>query len=163
MSSQFELTNELRTITDKPVTNALTPAEMLDALQAAGCRITTQRLAIINHLANRTDHPSARSIYDALVARESELSLATVYNTLATLADNGLVLELDYDGAENRYDTNTRPHVNLHCTTCGTIIDVPVEPPVSLDRILETVGFETTDCRMEYRGRCAQCRANGRT
>jgi Fur family peroxide stress response transcriptional regulator len=157
------LTNELRTITDKLVTDAPTAAKMLEALRATGCRITAQRLAIVNHLANRTDHPSARSIYDALVARESELSLATVYNTLATLADHGLVLELDYDGAENRYDTNTRPHINLHCTTCGTIIDVPVRPPVSLDEILEAEGFETTDCRMEYRGRCARCRANGRT
>lgn len=140
-----------------------TADEMLRTLQHAGCRITRQRSAIINHLAGRIDHPSARRIYDSLVEREPGLSLATVYNTLSTLVDNGLVRSLDFDGSDNRYDTNTRPHINLLCTTCGGIIDLDRELPVGTEEVFAATGFETTDCRIEYRGRCARCRANGRT
>jgi len=140
-----------------------TAAEMLETLQRAGYRITRQRLAIVNHLAGRADHPSARAIYDALANRESGLSLATVYNTLATLADNGLVLELDYDGTENRFDTNTRPHINLHCTSCGGIIDLDRDLQVRAEEIFAATGFEATDCRIEYRGRCSSCLATGGT
>ena len=144
------------------MTELPTAAEMIETLTRAGCRITRQRSVIIDHLAGRSDHPSARRIYDALAGRETGLSLATVYNTLATLARHGLIRAIDFDGTDNRYDTNPRPHINLHCTVCDAIVDLDRELPVTTAEILEATGFETTVCRIEYRGRCAVCRANGR-
>jgi len=56
----------------------LNACQMEDALRDAGCRITQQRKAIIDFLAGRDDHPSARQIHRALSDRESGLSQATV-------------------------------------------------------------------------------------
>lgn len=130
-------------------------------LRAAGCRITRPRLAIVEFLAGRPDHPSARQIHGRLSEREPHLSIATVYNTLSTLVELGLVREVEFESADNRYDTNLAPHINLVCILCGAIADLDQEPPMSAREIHERIGFEITEMRMEYRGVCAACRARG--
>ncbi len=90
------------------------------------------------------------------------MSLATVYNTLATLVELGLLKELEFEAEDNRYDTNVSPHINLVCTSCGEISDFERRPPVSSDEIRKALGFETTGIRMEYQGICARCRSETR-
>jgi len=132
---------------------------MEQALRDAGCRITRQRIAIIGFLAERDDHPSAWQIFESLRDTESGISLATVYNTLATLVEMGLVREMDFEDTDNRYDTNLAPHINLVCTVCGAIADLHHPLPVSPEEIMQQRGFETADVRMEYRGVCGACRS----
>jgi Fur family peroxide stress response transcriptional regulator len=141
--------------------NALSRDDMTAAFKRSGRRMTPQRRAIIGHLAGRTDHPSARQIYAHLSPRLSSLSLATVYNTLATLVGQGLIREVDFEAADNRYDTNLAPHLNLVCIHCGTITDVHHELPLPRETIRVELGFEVVDSRFEYRGFCAACRAHG--
>lgn len=131
------------------------------ALSDAGHRLTAQRRAVIAYLAGRTDHPTARQVYQALRSADSTLSLATVYNTLNVLAELGAIRTLEFDSSDNRYDTNTDPHVNLVCSICGTIEDYDHPLPVRFDEILSRVGFHSTDARIEYRGICAACRDQG--
>jgi len=121
--------------------------------------MTRQRLAIIEYLEGRGDHPSARQIFADVKAGESQMSLATVYNTLATLVEFGFLKELGFEAGDNRYDTNVSPHINLVCTVCRAITDVNRRPPVSIDEIRKTIGFETTAIRLEYQGVCASCRS----
>ncbi len=131
---------------------------METALRDAGFRITPQRVAVIRYLAGRTDHPSARQIFENLADSEPGLSLATVYNTLGTLVELGLIREMDFEAGDNRYDTNLAPHINLVCTMCGGIDDLDHELPVPPAELEERFGFEATDFRIEYRGMCAACR-----
>jgi len=133
--------------------------DIVAALRAAGCRITRQRVAIVEYLAGHPDHPSARQIHSELSRREPAVSLATAYNTLASLVELGLVKEVEFESDDNRYDTNLAPHINLVCTICGRITDFDHEPPVSSREILDRAGFDTIEVRMEYRGICSGCRA----
>jgi len=119
--------------------------------------MTWQRHAIIGYLAGRGDHPSARQIFTTLQATESPMSLATVYNTLATLVKLGFLREMEFEAEDNRYDTNVSSHINLVCTTCGDITDLDRKPPISAEEIRTALGFETTSIRMEYQGACASC------
>jgi Fur family peroxide stress response transcriptional regulator len=130
---------------------------LTEALREAGCRITSQRVAIINYLAGRSDHPSARQIFDALKSAEPGLSLATVYNTLGTLVDLGLINALEFEAADNRYDTHLAPHINLICSECDRIDDLDHSLPVSPEELMERTGFEARDFRIEYRGICNRC------
>lgn len=82
-----------------------------------------------------------------------------VYNTLATLVDLELIREIEFEGTDNRYDTNLAPHMNLVCTACGAIIDVDQRLPVSPDMIRRSHGFEVVVLRIECRGICARCLA----
>ena len=140
---------------------AHTRDHMIETLRDAGYRLTRQRVTIINCLAGRDDHPSAREIYRGLPRSSPRTSLATVYNTLRTLVELGLIREMDFEAVDNRYDTNVGPHINLVCTMCGEITDFDHELPVSPEEIRGRLGFEAVDCRMEYRGVCAHCRATG--
>ncbi len=133
--------------------------DMAAALGEAGLRVTRQRQAIIDCLAGRNDHPSARRIYRDLERADTRLSLATVYNTLATLVELGVLAEMEFEGSDNRYDTNLTPHLNLVCTGCGAIADLVSELPAEPSAVRGEVGFETTGYRLEYRGICARCRA----
>jgi Fur family peroxide stress response transcriptional regulator len=126
-------------------------------LKDNGYRITKQRRAIVEYLACRTDHPSAQQIYRDLQPDYSFISLATVYNTVNTLVNLGLIKELDFEHSENRYDTNLNPHINLVCTSCGTITDYLLDLPVSYKTIQSKHGFTIEDYRMEYRGICRSC------
>jgi Fe2+ or Zn2+ uptake regulation protein len=130
---------------------------MIDALRKTGCRITPQRIAIIDYVAGRSDHPSARQIWDALQSSDPGISLATVYNTLGKLVETGLIRALEFEAADNRYDTHLAPHINLICTGCGRIEDLDHELPVSPEELTRRTGFEAVDFRIEYRGTCARC------
>jgi Fur family peroxide stress response transcriptional regulator len=131
--------------------------QMVKALKEAGYRMTQQRLAVIDMIATRSDHPSARQIYLEIQKRETSISLATIYNTLNTLVHKKLIKELDFEYDENRYDTNVKPHINLICTRCGSISDFNLDLPMAKDEITVREEFIITDYRIEYHGICTQC------
>ena len=129
-------------------------------LRQTGLRLTPQRLAICRALAGNTSHPTAQSLFEQLRPEFPSLSLATVYNTLQTLADNCLIQELGEagDGAIH-YDADPSPHVNLICTRCHRIEDFLDAP---LGRVARKVasdsGYELRGARVVYYGLCPRCR-----
>lgn len=131
--------------------------DFLEVLKKAGFRMTRQRKAIIEYIAGRPDHPSAQQIYRDLQPAQPWLSLATVYNTLNTLVRMGLIKEIDFEHADNRYDTNLKPHINLVCNVCGHITDYMLELPVSSQSLKDKYGFIIKNYRMEYSGICHSC------
>ena len=132
------------------------------ALKAAGCRISSQRRAIIDHLALAKSHPSARQIFQEVRKKHPDLSLATVYNTLGVLTRLGQIRVMQFDAADNRYEPNMSPHINLICTSCGSIEDLVQNVAVRVEKIKEEAGFEVFDSRLEYYGLCARCLARDR-
>jgi len=135
--------------------------EIVTALKQAGMRLTRQRLAIIEYIAGRRDHPSARQILNE-IRTASGISFATIYNTLKTLVELGLIKEIDFEHAENRYDTNLEPHLNLVCLSCRKIEDVNVVLPVSPEKIRSRNNFIATNYRLEFIGICAECQKEER-
>lgn len=87
-------------------------------------RKTVQRHSIINYLKDNTSHPTANDIYQAVSKETPLVSLATVYNTLSLMKQEGLVRELEITNQDcKRYDANVLPHAHLICQECGKIID----------------------------------------
>lgn len=129
------------------------------ALKQAGLRLTPQRLAICRLLAASHDHPSAQMIHDELSVEFPSLSLTTVYNTLETLVDLGLVNELGSVGPDGiRYDADTQPHVNLACTRCLQVIDLPSHHVRLLEEeITSSSGYAVKGARVLYYGLCPKC------
>lgn len=132
---------------------------MEEALRAAGYRITRQRKAILNYLAATDAHPSAQQVFQEAKKDYPGLSLATVYNTLETLARIGLIKVLDFQAADNRHETNLAPHVNLICTVCGKIQDFEQGSTIHMNKVKKELGFEVKGFRLEYYGICSECRA----
>ena len=135
-----------------------TTQEMEKALRAAGYRITRQRKAILNYLATTDAHPSAQQVFQEARREHPGLSLATVYNTLETLARMGLIKILDFQAMDNRHETNLLPHINLICTLCGKIQDFEEGSPILAGEVKQKFGFQVEDFRLEYYGLCSTCR-----
>ena len=133
---------------------------IVEDLRARGFRMTRQRRAILDHLAETDAHPSAREVYDHVRRAHPGMTLATVYNTLGVLVRSGYLKHLDLEPAA-RYDTNPERHVNLVCLVCGTILDVGEGLPAVAEKLAEEAGFRVMDHRLEYYGVCAGCRTRG--
>ena len=137
--------------------NYISEKEIFVNLKQAGLKLTKQRKAIIHYIAGRTDHPTAQQIYHQLRSRDTDLSMATVYNTLNVLVTMALIKEIDFEHSDNRYDTNLNPHINLICTSCGSISDHMTDLPISPRLLKQKHGFTLKNYRLEYQGLCASC------
>jgi Fur family transcriptional regulator, peroxide stress response regulator len=130
-----------------------------NALRTAGLRLTAQRQLICEYLAQTDQHPTPLQVYTELVARDPELSRATVYNTLNKLQSLGAIVELSFGADHTHYDTDASPHVNLICLRCHKIIDYPHLPPVEelAGAVQHNTGFVSLTGRLDLLGLCAAC------
>jgi Fe2+/Zn2+ uptake regulation proteins len=124
----------------------------IEKLNAEGLKATQQRLKILDFLEKRRIHPTAAEVYLSLKDELPTLSLATVYNTLNSLADAGLLKTLTIEGVEIRYEIDPRPHGHFKCVKCGKIYDFETEENV---KGLEGFKIDTRD--VFYKGVCKNC------
>ena len=123
-----------------------------------GLRSTPQRLAIVREVLSRS-HPTVAEVYDALRSRFPTMGLQTVYNTLHTMTQRGLVAELPFSSA-TRFDANVTPHANLVCRSCGSIEDAQFAPEqldILLRHVTQATGFARDGQRIDVYGRCQSC------
>jgi Fur family transcriptional regulator, peroxide stress response regulator len=129
-----------------------------DALRARGLKLTAPRQVILDAVRATATHPSAGIVYRDVRRRLPRVSLATVYRNLRMLAAEGLLRERA-DATGLRFDGNTARHDHFTCVGCGRIYDVPTLSPSSVRRrVAVRTGFEVLDHRVEFYGRCRQCR-----
>ncbi|EHJ49156.1 ferric uptake regulator, Fur family [Solidesulfovibrio carbinoliphilus subsp. oakridgensis] len=135
-------------------------AAMVARLRERGHRISPQRLAILGHLVESPDHPTAETLYRRLLPRFPDLSLATVYKTIAALKACGEILELQFSGQDNRYDAACpTPHPHCICLACGAIADPPAPGVQAMAKALaEATGYAITSHRLDFYGLCPACR-----
>ncbi|WP_449242247.1 Fur family transcriptional regulator [Desulfovibrio sp.] len=133
---------------------------LADVLRGRGYRLTPQRLAVIRALGRDASHPSAEEVHRRLLPDNPTLSLATVYKTIALLKQEGLLLEIDFGAADNRYDIlRPYPHPHAVCTRCGAVSD-PSDADVSelVERMTRETGYSISSHRLDFFGLCPSCR-----
>jgi Fur family iron response transcriptional regulator len=90
-----------------------------------GIQLTAQRLQIAELLFARDQHLTAEQIILALAEGGTQVSKATVYNTLNLFAGKGLLKALQVDPEHGVFDSNVTPHHHFHVEDTGELIDVP--------------------------------------
>jgi Fur family iron response transcriptional regulator len=100
------------------------PGRFQELLEQRGIQATAQRLRIAELLFARDQHLTAEQILEALTEDGSQVSKATVYNTLNLFAEKGLLKPLLVDPERGLFDSNTRPHYHIHVEDTGELIDV---------------------------------------
>ena len=98
-----------------------------DWLATAGLRPTRQRVTLAALLVGdgQHRHVTAESLFDAAKREGEAVSLATVYNTLRTFCDAGLMQEVTVDGSKSYFDTNTHDHPHFFWEDDGKLTDAP--------------------------------------
>jgi Fur family peroxide stress response transcriptional regulator len=127
-------------------------------LQELGYRITPQRREVIMFLFNSVDHPKAEDIYDALKEKMPEISLATIYNTLNTLKELGMIDAINASGDNSvHYDATTEAHDHLYCLGCNKIVDIEASQNTQSFTKEEIAGFQIVKQQTIYYGYCPDC------
>ena len=129
--------------------------ELADMLHRAGIRPSVQRISIFSVIANSRLHPSAEDIYKTLAENFPSLSRTTVYNSLHTLTEAGLICRIEAESGNMRYDLAIQaPHSHFICRKCSKIFDM--EMP---DGLCKTTSgnFLIESVDVYYRGICPYC------
>jgi Fur family iron response transcriptional regulator len=94
-------------------------------LLRAGLRPTQQRSALAELLFKGDRHVTAEQLHKEAVAAGSDVSLATVYNTLHSFRQAGLVREVAIEGSQAYFDTNTSNHNHFYFEDTREVVDIP--------------------------------------
>lgn len=123
-----------------------------------GLNVTPQRIAVYEALAGAKNHPSAEEIFRRLVADFPELSLDTVYRTLNTFAQIGLIRIVEGYGEARRYDPDTQPHHHFRCLKCSRIVDFE-SPEFSRLKVPDVLQrkYRITGVKVVFEGLCEEC------
>lgn len=80
------------------------------SLHAAGLRVTAQRVAVLQVMAEAKDHPDIAEIHRRARKYDPSISVATAYRTIALLEQAGMVQRHSFDGASARYERVDKVH-----------------------------------------------------
>ena len=138
----------------------LTSQELTALLRNHGYKVTPQRLAVYEALAEKPWHPNAEMLYKKLQPKYPAMSFATVYKTVEILRDIKVIQILNAREDSYRYDANMHEHYHLCCTECGIILDVPMDKVIreQLNSLVQSQGgFLVTGGQFYFYGLCSKC------
>lgn len=137
--------------------------EVLEHLRDKGIRITETRKAVLAYMISSHEHPSAERIYQDLRPDFPNMSLATVYNNLKVLIDEGFVEEIKISNDNTTYfDFMGHDHLNIVCEKCGRIADFEDAEIPDLKREAEAqTGYQITKTQVLMYGVCPDCQKLG--
>ena len=126
----------------------------------SGIRLTSQRRTILEVLDKSGTHLDAEGVYQQAKQRDDNISLATVYRTLAMLTQLGLIQQrhLIPDAQRGYYEIADRQHFHFTCISCGRVIefDTPLIRQIQHELACE-LGVEVVEARLYLEGQCAVC------
>lgn len=135
-------------------------AAILALLRAGGGRVTTGRRAVVRALLTGPDHHvTADDIAAAVQAEHPDVHLSTIYRTLESLEEHGVVERVSLGAGAAIFHLTDHAHHHLVCTVCGSVIEVPSGLLRTLARqVDQRYGFELPRQHVALAGRCADCR-----
>jgi Fur family transcriptional regulator, peroxide stress response regulator len=102
----------------------LTRDEIRQSLTTCGLKATHQRIVVFEAAAElHGSHPTAEDIFQRLRPNNPTISLGTVYKTLDTFTETGLLRRVVSEEGGKRYDSNTMTHSHIYCTKTKEIVD----------------------------------------
>jgi Fur family peroxide stress response transcriptional regulator len=138
--------------------------DLIEKLRVHRISVTPQRLAVLEALRGRRDHPTAEQIYHEVLRNLPMISFNTVYKTLEVLCQKGLAIKVNPLHEVARYDAETGEHAHLICRGCRRIADLDWQPPI-LNPVNEQVlqGFHIESQCFIVWGLCPDCQTLGNT
>jgi len=134
-------------------------------LRTRSLRLTKQRAEILRVIYGTHKHVTADQLFDLLQAggqvRDLKISRATVYRTLALMAEGGFVTALDLgreSGTLYEHTLGHKHHDHMICLDCGRIIEFSDEAlEVVQAEAIARHGFVPTSHRLNVFGTCSNC------
>jgi Fur family ferric uptake transcriptional regulator len=132
-----------------------------DVLKSRGVTVTAQRLAVLNAV-SRAPHATAEELVDLAKGEIGAISRQSVYDTLNTFVDLGLVRRIQPSGSPALYEDRVGDnHHHLICRGCGRVVDVDCSVgAMPCLQAADDNGFEIDEAEVAYWGRCPDCKTS---
>ncbi|MCP2042158.1 Fur family transcriptional regulator [Pontibacter sp. HSC-36F09] len=102
----------------------LTRDEIRQSLTECGLKATQQRIVVLEAVTElHGSHPTAEDVFQRLRPANPTISLGTVYKTLDTFTETGMLRRVVSEGGSKRYDSNTMTHSHIYCSKTKEIVD----------------------------------------
>jgi len=151
-------------VTRKPSTLDPAVTERLgEVLRACGLRRMASRIQVLAVLEPVNGHLPVAEIHErvrAFVPAGAQApDVVTIYRTVTTLVDQGVLHALTLDGGVTTYGLATAPHHHAVCTRCGAIIEVPARQLSSaLEHAMAGSSFALSErAGLTLHGLCPRC------
>jgi Fe2+ or Zn2+ uptake regulation protein len=128
-----------------------------EQLREHSLKVTQARLGILDVLT----HAKKPISINELSLRLQHIDLATLYRTVETLKDLGIVTQVDFHHGHAHYELATRRHHHhLICQKCGKVVDLSKCDTSGLERqALKIGGFAKINSHsLEFFGICNACK-----
>ena len=128
-----------------------------NALKGGGLKNTPARNAILGVFSTYCHPMNAELISNKL--KKSDINLVTIYRTLESLEEVGILKRVDLHKKATYYELSDRHHHHLICTKCGTVESFEMCDIRDLTRkALKGSGFQTvSNHSLELFGMCKKC------
>ena len=136
-----------------------------DFLRARGLRRMASRIQVLAVLEPVHGHLPVAGIHqrvrECVPPGTQAPDVATIYRTVTTLVDQGVLHALTLDSGVTTYGLATAPHHHAVCTQCGAIIEVPARQLSSaLEQAMAGSSFALSEqAGLTLHGLCPQCQA----
>lgn len=132
--------------------------EIIKLFKKNNLKLTLQRANIYSYLISTNEHPTVDTIYKNIKSIMPTISLATVYKTLNTLVESGLIRIINVCEENFRYDSNTNLHGHMKCELCNAIEDLYINE--NLTKSIITCGSNVKHFDLFLYGTCDKCLKN---
>ncbi|HQO87249.1 MAG TPA: Fur family transcriptional regulator [Bacteroidia bacterium] len=127
-----------------------------EQLKSKGLKVTPQRVAIYEAVAELHNHPTAENIIEYIKTNHTNISVGTVYKVLDSLVENNLLRKVKNEKDIMRYDAIMSHHHHLYCSETDRIEDF--EDPL-LDQFIteyfkkkKIKNFKVQDIKLQITG-----------
>ena len=121
--------------------------------------VTKYAKKILGIISSYRSHMTAEQVFEALRQSCPKVALATVYNNLNRLWEEGRIRKISVEGMPERYDRIQR-HDHLVCKCCGRLADVDLG---DLTQQLESkIGMPILSYDLKLLYLCDSCREQQR-
>ncbi|BBX44069.1 Fur family transcriptional regulator [Mycobacterium cookii] len=140
-----------------------------ELLRAHGLRRMASRIAVLAMLEPVHGHLSVAEIdhrlHECLPTDDHPPDLATIYRTVTTLVEQGVLHALTLENGVTTYGLAADPHHHAVCTECGSIIEVPAgRLAAALEHAMAGSSFTLSESAgLTLHGLCPRCQALGDT
>lgn len=127
-------------------------------LRGAGLRVTRQRLAVLDALAE-FPHATVTVVTSTVQARLGKVSTQAIYDVLEACVSVGVVRRIEPAGSPARFEIRTGDnHHHLVCRACGRTTDVDCavggRPCLTPS---DDAGYEVDEAEVLFWGLCPDC------
>ena len=119
-----------------------------------GMRMTEQRRVIARVLEDAHDHPDTEELYRRATKIDPNISISTVYRTMALFEEAGIIERHDFGEGRSRYEISSdNHHDHLIDMKTGEVIEFSNDEIEALqEKIAKKLGYKLVDHRLELFG-----------